>query len=35
LYLRYKQMHTTLEKIIHDMRVASEQDAPDHTAAGK
>ena len=35
LYLRYKQMHTTLEKILHDMRVASEQDAPDHTAAGK
>jgi Tfp pilus assembly protein PilF len=35
LYKRYKQIHDSLEKIIHDMRVASEQDAPDHTAAGK
>jgi len=35
LYLRYKQMHDTLEKILRDMRVASEQDVPDHTAAGK
>jgi Tfp pilus assembly protein PilF len=35
LYLRYKQMHDNLEKIIHDMRVASGQDAADHVAAGK
>ncbi|MGA7339735.1 MAG: tetratricopeptide repeat protein [Terracidiphilus sp.] len=30
LYLRYKQMHEKLEKIIHDLRVASAQDAADH-----
>jgi len=35
LYLRYKQMHEKLEKVIHDMRVASEQDTADHAAAGK
>jgi tetratricopeptide (TPR) repeat protein len=35
LYLRYKHLHDTLDKVIHDMRVASEQDAPDHTASGK
>jgi len=35
LYKRYKQIHDSLDKVIHDMRVASEQNAPDHTAAGK
>lgn len=35
LYLRYKQMHDTLEKIIRDTRVASEQETTDQTAAGK
>jgi tetratricopeptide (TPR) repeat protein len=35
LYLRYKQMHDKLDKIIHDIRVASEQDIPDHAAAEK
>ena len=29
LYLRYKQMREKLEKIIHDLRVASTQDAAD------
>ena len=35
LYLRYKQMHEKVKKVIHDMRVASEQDTADHDAAGK
>jgi tetratricopeptide (TPR) repeat protein len=35
LYLRYKQMREKLEKVIHDMRVSSEQDTADHDAAGK
>lgn len=35
LYLHYKQMHEGLEKVIHDMRVASEQDAKNQDAAGK
>jgi tetratricopeptide (TPR) repeat protein len=35
LYLRYKQMHEKLEKVIHDMRVASEQDTAVNDAAGK
>ena len=35
LYLRYKQMRDTLEKVIHDMRVSSGQDVPDQTAPGK
>jgi tetratricopeptide (TPR) repeat protein len=30
LYLRYKQMYEKLEKIIHDMRVASDQGAADN-----
>jgi tetratricopeptide (TPR) repeat protein len=35
LYLRYKQMHEKLEKIIHDMRVASAQDAADQETSSK
>jgi tetratricopeptide (TPR) repeat protein len=35
LYLRYKQMHEKLEKVIHDMRVGSDQDTADHDAADK
>jgi tetratricopeptide (TPR) repeat protein len=35
LYLRYKQMREKLEKVIHDMRVASEQDTEDRDATGK
>jgi tetratricopeptide (TPR) repeat protein len=35
LYLRYKQMHEKLEKIIHDMRVASAQDAADHETGSR
>jgi tetratricopeptide (TPR) repeat protein len=35
LYLHYKQMRDKLEKVIHDMRVDSGQDAADHEAAGK
>lgn len=30
LYLRYKQMHENLEKIVHEMRVGSAQEAPDN-----
>ena len=32
---RYKQMREKLEKIIHDMRVASGQDTADQVRAGK
>ena len=35
LYQRYKQMREKLEKIIHDMRVASGQDTADPVRAGK
>jgi tetratricopeptide (TPR) repeat protein len=35
LYLRYKQMHENLEKIIHEMRVGSTQDAADNEAGSK
>ncbi len=35
LYQRYKQMRDKLEKIIHDMRVASGQDTADQVRAGK
>ncbi len=35
LYLRYKQMHEKLEKVIHDMRVGSDQDTADHDAPDK
>jgi tetratricopeptide (TPR) repeat protein len=35
LYLRYKQMHEKLEKVIHDMRIGSDQDTTDHDAADK
>jgi tetratricopeptide (TPR) repeat protein len=35
LYLRYKQMREKLEKVIHDMRVSSEQDTADHDDTGK
>jgi tetratricopeptide (TPR) repeat protein len=35
LYLRYKQMREKLEKVIQDMRVASEQDTAGQDAAGK
>jgi tetratricopeptide (TPR) repeat protein len=35
LYLRYKQMHEKLEKIIHDMRMASAQDAADQATGSK
>ncbi len=35
LYLRYKQMREKLERVIHDMRVATGQDTVDQVGAGK
>jgi Tfp pilus assembly protein PilF len=35
LYLRYKQMHEKVEKIIHDMRVAAAQDTTDIETGSK
>ena len=35
LYLHYKQMYEKLEKIIHDMRVASDPDAADNETGSK
>ncbi len=35
IYLRYKQMYEKLEKIIHDMRRASDQDAEDNQTGSK
>jgi tetratricopeptide (TPR) repeat protein len=35
LYLRYKEMYEKLEKVIHDMRVASDQGAADNETGSK